>query len=99
MRRNLPQPLDTRVLHWDVGIEALGDGAGDEGGALLLEQLDQPLFLRHQHIDPRRLPIEKGGDGALLGLRRGAKSYFPDINGRKVLDRRGVRQIVDALQR
>ena len=67
MRRNLPQPLDAGVLHGDVRVEALGDGAGDEGGALLLEQLDQPLLLRHQRIDPRRLPVEEGGDGALLG--------------------------------
>src|SRR5205823_13538661 len=66
MRRNLPQPLDAGVLHGGVRVEALGDGAGDEGGAPLPEQLDQPLLLRHQRIDPRRLPVEEGGDGAFL---------------------------------
>ena len=41
MRRDLAQPLDAGVLHGDVRVEALGHGAGDEGGALLLKQLDQ----------------------------------------------------------
>ena len=68
MRRNLPQPLDSRILHAWVRFEALGDGAGNEGSALLLEQFDHPLLLRHQRIDPRRLPVEEGGDGVLLGL-------------------------------
>ena len=36
-RAYLPYPLDTGVLHGDVGVEVLGDGAGDEGGALFLE--------------------------------------------------------------
>src|SRR5713101_8308553 len=69
----LPQPLDAGVLHGDVRVEALGDGTGDEGGALLLEQLDQPLLLRHHRIDSRRLPVQEGGDGALLGERGNAK--------------------------
>src|SRR6266851_8406032 len=69
MRRNLPQPLDAGVLHGDVRVEALGDGTGDEGGALLLEQLDQPLLLRHQRIDPCRLPVQERCDGTLLGCR------------------------------
>ena len=48
------------------GVEALGDGVADEGGALFLQQLDLPLLLLHQRIDPRRLPIQEGGDGALF---------------------------------
>jgi hypothetical protein len=31
---------------------------------------DQPLLLRHQRIDPRRLPVEESHDGALLVERR-----------------------------
>ena len=66
MRRDLAQPLDAGFLQGDVRVEALGDRPRNEGGALLLEQLDQPLLLRHQPIDPRRLPIKEGDDGALL---------------------------------
>ena len=66
MCRDLAQPFDAGVLHGDVRVEALGDGPGEEGTALLLEQLDQPLLLRHQPINPRRLPVEKCGDGLLL---------------------------------
>ena len=67
MGRHLAQPLDAGVLHRHVGVEALGDGPADEGGALLLEQLDQPLLLRYEGVDLRRLPVEEAGDGALLG--------------------------------
>jgi predicted dehydrogenase len=69
MLRDLPQPLDTGVLQRDVRVEALGDGLGDEDGTLLLEEFYQPFLFRHQRIDPRCLPVEKGGDGALLGER------------------------------
>src|SRR5260221_9214407 len=55
VRRNLAQPLNAGVLDRDIRVEALCDGTGDEGGALLLEELDQPLLLGHQRIDPRRL--------------------------------------------
>ena len=48
------------------GSRPFGDGAGDERGALLLQQRDQPLFLRHQRINLRRLPVEKVCDGFLL---------------------------------
>ena len=87
MRRNLPQPLDAGVLHGDVRVEALGDGAGDEGGALLLEQLDQPLLLRHQRIDPRRLPVEEGGDGVLLSVSGGTAGGSVELNRGKVVNR------------
>ncbi len=36
--------------------------------AFLLEQLDQPLLLRHQRIDPRRLPVKERRNGPLLGF-------------------------------
>ena len=67
MRRNLAQPLDARVFHRRIGVEALGDGPADEGGALLLEQFDQSLLLCNEGVDLRRLPIEEGGNGTLFG--------------------------------
>src|SRR5687767_14578070 len=85
MRRNLPQPLDAGVLRRDGWIKAPGDGAGDEGGALLLEQLDQPLLLYHQRIDPRRLPVEECGDGALLWHWWQRMSEVPDEGFRNSL--------------
>jgi len=66
VRRDLAQPLDTGVLRGDVQVKALGDGTGDEGGALLLEQLDQPLLLRHQRIDLCSLAVKERSDGTLL---------------------------------
>ena len=45
---------------------AFCDGAGDECGALLLQQSDQPFLLRHQRINLRRLPVEEGRDTSLL---------------------------------
>ena len=66
MCRHLAQPFDAAVLHRRVGVEALGDGVGDDGLPLLLEQRDEPLLLLHQRIDLRRLAVEEGGDGRLL---------------------------------
>ena len=75
MCRNLSQPLDAGVLQGHVGVEALGDGVSDQGGALFLEQLDQPLFLGDEGVDFGRLAVEEGGDGALFGegVARGVK--------------------------
>src|SRR5439155_9955328 len=66
-------------------IETLGDGACDEGCAFLLQQLDQPLLLRHERIDPLSLPVEEGGDGALLRVgweQNGNRSKFLRIQVR-----------------
>ena len=79
VRRDLAQPLDAGVLHGDVRVEAPGDGAGDEGGALLLKQLDQPLLPRHQRIDLRRLAVEEGDDGLLLLMRRQGYDKAPPL--------------------
>jgi hypothetical protein len=53
------EPFDAAVLHLHVRVEALGDGVGDDGLSLLLEQRDQPLLLRNQPIDLRRLAVEE----------------------------------------
>ena len=74
MRRNLSQPLDAGVLQGHVGVEALGDSVADQGGALFLEQLDQPLLLGDEGVDFGRFAVEEGGDGALFG--QGRKQYY-----------------------
>ena len=66
MRRNLSQPLDAGVLQGHIGVEALGGGVADEGGALFLVQFDQPLLLGDEGVDFGRLAVEEGGDGALF---------------------------------
>jgi len=66
VRGDRAEPLNAGVLHRHIGVEALGDGVADEGGALLLQQPDQPLLLRHQRVDLRRLAVEEVGDGELL---------------------------------
>ena len=78
----LSKPLDAGVLHGDVGVEALGDGVGDQGGALFLEQLDQPLLLRHQRIDLRRLPVEEPRDQLLYGEHWKSDYQVPDVRDR-----------------
>ena len=40
---------------------------GDERTALLGQQVQQPLLLRHQRIDFSRLALKVVGDSALLG--------------------------------
>src|SRR5215470_17191853 len=69
MRGNLPKPLDAGVFHRTVRVETLGDGAGDEGGALFQKQFDQPFLLPYQRIDLRRLSVEECRDGELFGKR------------------------------
>jgi hypothetical protein len=76
MCRDLAQPFGAGVLHGDVRVEALGNSPGDESGALLLEQLDQPLLLRQQPINPRRLSVEEDRDRFLI-VRRGY--YDPSL--------------------
>lgn len=79
MRRYVADPLGAGVLHRDGWVEALGDGVADEGGAFLLEQVDQPSLLRNQPINPLRLPIQKAGDGGLRPRRRERKQKIPHI--------------------
>jgi hypothetical protein len=66
VRRYVADPVDAGGLHGDGGVEAFGDGLGDEGLALLLEEGDEALFLLDQGVDGRRgLAVEEVGDGAL----------------------------------
>ena len=65
MRRNLPQPLYPGILHRHAGIQPLGDGVADEGGALFLEEFDLALFFGDEGVYVGGFVVEEGGDGAL----------------------------------
>ena len=62
MLRHVAEPFDAGRLHGGMGVQALGDGVGDDGLAFFFQQFDQPLLLRHQRINLRRLPVQKRGD-------------------------------------
>lgn len=66
MRRHIAQPLDAGWLRWGVGVQPPGDGVGDDGLALLLEQVDQALLFGHEGVDLGGLTVEEGGDEYLL---------------------------------
>ena len=70
MRKHFAEPFDAAVLHRRVGVEALGDGVGDDGLPFLLEQRDKPLLLLHQRVDLRRLAVEEGRYASLFRRRR-----------------------------
>ena len=61
-----------------VGVEALGDGVGDDGLALFLEQVDQLFLLGHQRVDLGGFVVEESGDGSLL-LNGGWKADMPSV--------------------
>ena len=44
MLRHVAQPLHAGGSEGDVGVEAAGDGAVDDGLLLLLQQADEPLL-------------------------------------------------------
>ncbi len=68
-RRHLAEPFDAGRLHGGVGVEAFGDGVGDDGLAFFFQQFHQPPLLRHQPINLPRLPVQKLRNGRLLGER------------------------------
>ena len=78
MRRNLPQPLDARILHLHVGIQSLGDGVADQRVSLLFQQLDQALLLGDQRVDAGGALVQEVGDGALFG--EGRKNRVNNIS-------------------
>ena len=67
MLRHIPQPLHAGGLEADVGIEAAGDGAVDDGLLLLLQQLDQLLLGADVTPDPPVRVVEEADDGGLFG--------------------------------
>ena len=66
MLRHIPQQLHPRILHRRVWIQPLGDGMGDHGLALFLQQLDQALLLGDQGVDLGGFAVEEGGYKWLL---------------------------------
>ncbi|MCY1448395.1 hypothetical protein D9M71_650580 [compost metagenome] len=74
MRRHLAQPLHAGVFHRHRRVEAFGDGVGDHGLALFLEQFDQTLLLFDQRVDACGFVVEEATYGALFGIRREGKA-------------------------
>src|SRR5690606_16787584 len=66
MRRHLPEPLHSRLLHRYVRIESLRHRMRDDGLALLLQQFDQPLLLGDQRVDLGGFAVKEGGDKRLF---------------------------------
>ena len=44
MLRNATSPADPRILHRHVGVQPLGDGVADQGGAFLLQHSSSRRF-------------------------------------------------------
>lgn len=63
---HLTQPPHTGVFHRRRWVEAFGDGVGDHGLALFLEQLNQALLLFYQRVDAGGFVVEEAGDLGLL---------------------------------
>ena len=62
MRRYFTEPGDARGFGGGGGVEAFGDGVGDDGLAFLGEQFDEPLLLADQLVDLRGLAVKEGND-------------------------------------
>ena len=59
MRRDVAEPVDAGGLHGGVRVQALCDGSGDEGQALLGQPLQERTLLLDQPVDPRSLLIQE----------------------------------------
>ena len=67
MRGDVAEPLDAGGLEGDVGVEAAGDGAVDDGLPLLLQQRDELLLGADVASDAVVDVVEVADDGALFG--------------------------------
>lgn len=70
MRRNPSQPVDAAVFHRGFGIEAFGDGVGDEGLTLFRQPVEQRALFLDQSVNTRRFVVQKLRDAALGFQRR-----------------------------
>ena len=77
MLRHVAQPLHAGGLEADVGVEAAGDGAVDDGLLLLLQQLDQLLLGADVAPDPPVRVVEEADDGGLFGPGRNGDENLP----------------------
>ena len=107
MRRDLAEPVDAAVLHGGGGIEAFGDGVGDDRETLFLQQLQQPPLLLDQRIDPRRLAIEKAAmaicsaRGGTIDSRRSSLilrfSWTPPVDRLSSVESIGPKPVVEKI--
>ena len=67
MGGDVAEPLDAGGLEGDVGVEAAGDGAVDDGLPLLLQQRDELLLGADVAADAVVDVVEVSDDGALFG--------------------------------
>ena len=67
MGGDVAEPLDAGGLEGDVGVEAAGDGAVDDGLPLLLQQRDELLLGADVAADAVVDVVEVADDGALFG--------------------------------
>ena len=67
MGGDVAEPLDAGGLEGDVGVEAAGDGAVDDGLPLLLQQRDELLLGADVASDAVVDVVEVADDGALFG--------------------------------
>ena len=70
MRGDVAEPVDARGFQGGVWVEALGDGSGDEGLALLGQPVQKRSLLFDQPVDLRRLLIQEPGNPLLRIERR-----------------------------
>ena len=84
MLRHVPQPLHAGRFKTDVGIEAPGNGAVDDGLLLLLQQLDQLLLGADVAPNPPVHVAEKADDGSLLGGRWDEERYLTHSRLRQI---------------
>ena len=57
--RNITEPVDAGGFHRSVGVQALRDGAGNEGLALFGQPFQKRTLLLDEPVDPRSLLIQK----------------------------------------
>src|SRR5690606_20547895 len=56
--RNLAQPFQAGGLERSIGVEAAGDDAADEGGALFFQQRQHAFLLGDQRVDVGGFTVE-----------------------------------------
>ena len=66
MRRDIAEPIDTRGLEWNVGVETTGNGLVDDGLLLFGQQFDQPLLGTDVALNTAVDVVEVADDGGLF---------------------------------
>ena len=66
MLRHISQPFNAGGFQLDRWVQPLGDGAGNEGGALFRQQGKQALLFGDKRVNASGFAVEKGSDGLLF---------------------------------